>query len=73
MRVCGRITIEYGRCDGCGECVELCPVSVFRFRDGRVVAEGVCILCLGCLAVCGKRAIRIDVERCPTEVEVEVV
>ena len=72
MRVCGIVTINYERCDGCAECIELCPVSVFRLEEGRVAARGVCILCLGCLAVCKRGAISIDVGECPGEVEVEV-
>ena len=69
---CGRVEIDYEKCDGCRLCVELCPVEVFEVVEGRVVARGVCILCLGCLAVCEKRAIRIELVECEgVEVEVE--
>ncbi len=72
MRPCGTVIIDYSRCDACRECVELCPVSVFKVEDGKVVAEGVCILCLGCLAVCPRKAISIEIGECPADLEVEV-
>lgn len=55
------LKIELGRCDGCGDCVEQCPMSVFQMVDGKAKAanEEDCITCQLCETVCPKLAITI--------------
>ncbi|AEM38776.1 hypothetical protein Pyrfu_0907 [Pyrolobus fumarii 1A] len=69
---CGSVRLSKDRCTGCGDCVKLCPVNALKLEDGTVVQVGVCVVCLGCMAVCKERAIQVDVVECPEELEVDV-
>ena len=42
-----------GKCIGCGECVEICPVQASRLTDAGIVTDhNLCIRCGQCAAVC---------------------
>ncbi|GEM_PF-912136 len=53
------------KCDGCGDCVEACPVEAIRLKDGKAVidAEG-CIDCGECVNECPKEAI-VETDEAP--------
>lgn len=55
------VKIELERCEGCGDCVEQCPMSVFQLVDGKAQAadEDRCIECCLCETVCPQLAITI--------------
>lgn len=55
------VRIDLERCDGCGDCVEQCPMDVFRMLDGKsqAVNEEECIECFLCETVCPKFAITV--------------
>ena len=56
------ITIEVEKCDGCEECVNLCPSEVFEIQDGKSVAinPDECVFCLTCVEGCPNSAITVD-------------
>ena len=61
------ITIDTGRCDGCGDCVAACPESLLELAEddyGKTVAvvkeelrAKLGYLCPGLDAVCGKKEV----------------
>jgi len=53
-------TVDTEKCDGCGECVEACPVDGIEVKDGKaVVDEDTCIDCSACEAACPNEAIQV--------------
>ena len=57
-------------CEGCGVCVEECPVGAIHLDGGgaAVIDEAACIRCARCHDVCPHDAVRHDSERIPREV-----
>jgi len=55
------VKIDLERCDGCGGCVEQCPMGVFQLASSevKVVNEEKCIECCLCETVCPKLAITV--------------
>ena len=54
-----KITIDYDKCTGSGECVTACPVEIFEVKDGKAVANHVeeCVECCACVNACPNNAI----------------
>jgi NAD-dependent dihydropyrimidine dehydrogenase PreA subunit len=54
--------VDTDKCEGCEECVDVCPVEVFEIVDGKsnpVNAEE-CLGCESCVEVCEPGAIHIE-------------
>lgn len=53
------IEIINEKCDGCGECVDICPSEVFAIRKEKAIPENndECVECCACVEVCPKDAI----------------
>jgi NAD-dependent dihydropyrimidine dehydrogenase PreA subunit len=52
------IQIDSRLCDGCGSCVDTCPVGAISLKDQRAaVAEDLCTECGVCVGVCPQGAI----------------
>jgi len=54
--------VDEEKCEGCEECVDVCPVEVFEMVDGKsspVNAEE-CLGCESCVEVCEPGAISVE-------------
>lgn len=53
------VLIDSTKCNGCGECVDVCPNEVFELYGNKSVALNAedCIGCQNCVIVCKKEAI----------------
>ena len=56
------ITFEPSLCVRCGRCVKTCAMGHLRMTDDgpAAVGRGACMGCLQCVAVCPRRAVRVD-------------
>ncbi|NVM21177.1 MAG: 4Fe-4S binding protein [Desulfobacterales bacterium] len=55
-------TVDKDKCNGCGECVEVCPSEVLELEDEKcepVNAEE-CLGCESCIEVCETGAITVE-------------
>ena len=56
-----KLVIDSEKCDGCGTCVDACPVNVLEVKNGKcaIVNLDECIECRACEASCPKGAITL--------------
>jgi NAD-dependent dihydropyrimidine dehydrogenase PreA subunit len=54
-----KITVDYDKCTGVGDCVSMCPVEVFELVDGKAVPSKIseCTECCACVTACPNEAI----------------
>ena len=54
------LTIELDRCDGCGDCVEVCPEGAIQLVGGLAQIDSkLCTECEVCVQACPTGAIRV--------------
>jgi NAD-dependent dihydropyrimidine dehydrogenase PreA subunit len=53
------IKVDSLKCNGCGQCIEFCPVDVFEITEGKSLPlrPQNCLGCGTCVAVCKTEAI----------------
>lgn len=59
-----KVTVDMEKCSGCGECISVCPGSVFEFNDegkSNPIRPEDCQECCSCVEVCPESAIKVDV------------
>jgi len=62
--------IDANLCDGCGICIEECPVgAIIMVDENAQIDMDICIRCGTCHKVCPQNAARHDSEKIPEEVE----
>jgi NAD-dependent dihydropyrimidine dehydrogenase PreA subunit len=56
------VTVDKEKCEGCEECVDVCPVEVFEMVDDKSspVNADECLGCESCVEVCEPGAITIE-------------
>ncbi|MDD3581469.1 MAG: 4Fe-4S binding protein [Desulfobacca sp.] len=56
-----RVEVDEEKCEGCEECVNVCPSGVFELQNEKavVVAEDECLGCESCIEVCPNGAITV--------------
>ncbi|HJO62679.1 MAG TPA: 4Fe-4S binding protein [Desulfobacterales bacterium] len=56
------VTVNQEKCEGCEECVDVCPVEVFEMIDGKSspVNADECLGCESCIEVCEPVAITVE-------------
>ena len=54
-----RSCIDRKKCDGCGECIPVCPVEAIIIKDGKAYVNNTCIACGACASVCPQECIEI--------------
>ncbi len=54
------VSIDQGKCTGCGLCVDICPDRTLSLDDKAHVTGQKCLVCGHCLAVCPAEAISIE-------------
>ncbi|MBI2287799.1 MAG: 4Fe-4S binding protein [Chloroflexi bacterium] len=57
--------VDLGKCNGCGDCVELCPAGIVAVVNGKatIVRPEDCDYCTDCETFCSSGAIK-----CPFEI-----
>jgi len=55
------VTVDTEKCEGCEECVNVCPNEVFQMTDGKSdpYQGSECVFCESCLGVCPAECITI--------------
>jgi NAD-dependent dihydropyrimidine dehydrogenase PreA subunit len=53
--------LDQGKCNGCMECIEVCPHAVYEMSGGksRIADRGACMECGACARNCAPGAIRV--------------
>ncbi len=56
------VSVNTEKCEGCEECVNNCPVSVFDIVDGKATPAhaGDCEGCETCVSVCSSGAVTLS-------------
>jgi len=55
------VEVDHDKCEGCEECIEVCPVDVYEMQDGKSVPVNAeeCLGCESCVEVCDQEAITV--------------
>jgi NAD-dependent dihydropyrimidine dehydrogenase PreA subunit len=55
------VVVDPEKCEGCEECIEVCPVDVYELQDDKSVPVNAeeCLGCESCIEVCEHEAITV--------------
>ena len=53
------LKLDYDKCTGVGDCVDMCPVDIFEVKDGKAIVKNIdeCTECCACITACPNDAI----------------
>ena len=56
------LTIDKDKCNGCGECVDICPAEVLEMVDNKTEVANIdeCLGCESCVETCPESAITLS-------------
>ena len=56
------VTVDEEKCEGCEECVDVCPVEVFEMENDKSTPANAdeCLGCESCVEVCEPGAITVE-------------
>jgi NAD-dependent dihydropyrimidine dehydrogenase PreA subunit len=62
LRNVATITLDDSKCNGCGECVQVCPRAVLAMaeRKAHIANRDACIECGACKLNCATAALSVD-------------
>lgn len=49
--------VDVSKCDGCGQCAEVCPTEGVKVEGGKAIVNEQCVGCEACLSVCPNGAL----------------
>jgi NAD-dependent dihydropyrimidine dehydrogenase PreA subunit len=57
-----KVVVDWEKCKGCEDCVEVCTARVFEIKEGKSLAVNgkECLGCGSCVEVCKERAITVE-------------
>ena len=50
-------------CNGCGLCVQICPMHNFRLENNIIIPQGNCTLCYRCINKCPQKSISVYIRK----------
>ncbi|MBQ7258243.1 MAG: 4Fe-4S binding protein [Abditibacteriota bacterium] len=53
------VNIDVEKCQGCGACVDGCPVSALEVVDGKITVSDECLDCGACTETCPFEALSL--------------
>ncbi len=55
------VVVDPDKCEGCEECIEVCPADVFEMQDDKSVPVNAeeCLGCESCIEVCDQEAVTV--------------
>jgi len=56
------VTIDNDKCQGCGECVDICPNEVLVVENEKAIVKNPddCAGCESCVETCPEEAIKVE-------------
>ena len=51
------VRVDVEKCNGCGKCVEVCPVEAIKIEEKKAVVNEQCVDCETCISLCPHLAI----------------
>lgn len=53
------VIIDKVKCNGCGACIDICPVNAIKIENEKAIVSDECVDCGACVDQCSKEAIRV--------------